>query len=246
MRFEASTFLTGRLKRYFVLIIAVFLSFLFLISSEATWKSERTEGYCKPNNKIQYPFIPYMPAVTYEETDTELYNFIEDYIHWRYNETIVDFHRPSNLSRRKTAYLQTPLLKAINHSKGEAKKENAEIYNKSQSTYIRLKKCNCGYIFNINAIENIIKTKYTNIFHVTVLGEWQITGDKQYSNEDPKMWGFKRIWLTIVLDKPKKDTKGNFMNPTGFYVTYQDDEDLDYYNKDLLMKKIDRKGFLLK
>ncbi len=245
MDYKSSQFLIERIKMYLMMIIGVFACFFFLVESEVKWLDNRKEGYCRPENTVAYPMIPYLPSSTHEDVDSRLFNFVEDYIHWTYNEKIVDFHRPSSLSRRATAYLQEPLQKSVLYSKGTAKAENMRKYTNSQSTYIRLKKCNCGFLFNINAIESIIKSKYTDIFHVTVLGEFQLTGDRQYNNENHSLWGFKRIWLTIVMDRSETNSKGDTVNPDGFYVSYQQVEDVDYYKKDLLMEKIKRKGFLI-
>ncbi len=47
------------------------------------------------------------------------------------------------------------------------------------------------------------------------------------------------------MDRSETNSKGDTVNPDGFYVSYQQVEDVDYYKKDLLMEKIKRKGFLI-
>jgi hypothetical protein len=222
------------MKNVSFLSILCFLSFVFSIGSASIRDSRLgDQAICTPNSYHKYPFIPLMTSSNAQEIESELYMFIEQYVHDVYNETIVDYQKPSKFQRRNYTYLKAPLQRAISHSKGEALAQNMKLYKDSFDRYRILKDKNVGWLFNIQAIESI--RPINNMIRVTVLGEFQKTVDKMYSEMDHEFWGYKRIYLTITREYLEPHKNESLRNKSGYYVVFQDIETLSETTKDKLL-----------
>lgn len=240
---DAFLYLESKTKNYIRIMTVVMVSIIGLMASINYWSSNRGEAVCVPMGEHVFPMIPYLPVVSEDQNDAKLFTFIERYIKSTYDERIVDYHRPTNLGRYSNAFLKDALLDSIEMSIGTAKEENIKKYSNSDEVARQLQACKCGWIFNIHAIESIQKTNYNGVIHVTVLGEFQATYDGVKANIPHKLWGFKRIWLTIAQGAPSKDAKGNFKNKYGLFVTHQETEDVPYELRDKLNQQMMVKGF---
>lgn len=231
--------------RYSVVNILIIVGIYFLLVAEESWFKRRSEAVLIPEFKYTYPMIPYMSANTKEMQNAKLATFIEQYIKSVYDERAINYHKPTNQSRSAQNYLKTSLMQAAEMSRSRAKKENIEKFSNSNETYKRLMQCNCGWIFNISAIESVQTTPYHDTIIVSVLGDFQVTYDQAKSDLPHKFWGFKRLWLTIVQDIPSRDKSGKFVNEYGLYVIDQYMEELDYSEKDELLKTVFKKGYFV-
>lgn len=231
--------------RYTVVNILIIVGIFFLLIAEQSWFKRRSEAVLIPEFKYTYPMISYMASNTKELQNAKLATFVEQYIKKVYDERAVNYHKPTNQARSAQNYLKTSLMEAAEMSRVRAKKENLEKFSNSNETYKRLIQCNCGWIFNISAIESVQTTPYHDTIIVSVLGDYQVTYDQAKSEMPHKFWGFKRLWLTIVQDIPSRDKKGNYINEYGLYVIDQFMEDLSYSEKDELLKSTYKKGYLV-
>lgn len=240
---DSYSFVQDRQKTYMLVMGVAFFSMIILLVSVSRWSAKRSTAVCLPLAEHAFPMIPYLPVVSEEQNDAKLYTFIERYIKVTNDERIVDYHRPTNSNRYSDVFLKDSLLESIEMSLGKAKEENMKKYANSNETARQLKACNCGWIFNIHAIESIQKTNYNGVIHVTVLGEFQVTYDNVKTDLPHKLWGFKRVWLTISQGTPSKDSKGNYKNEYGLYVTHQEMEDVSYELRDEVNQAMMIKGF---
>lgn len=236
-------FIQEKQKTYMLVMGIVFFSMVILMVSISRWSSKRDTAVCVPLGQHAYPMISYLPVSSREQDDAKLYTFIERYIKVGFDERIVDYHRPTNNKRYTDAFLKESLLEAVEMSLGAAKEENMKKFSNSNDVARQLKACNCGWVFNIHAIESIQKTNYNGVIHVTVLGEYQVTYDNVKTDLPHKLWGFKRVWLTISQGAPTRDSKGNFKNEYGLFVTSQEIEDVPYELRDEMNQAMMIKGF---
>lgn len=242
---EAYKYLQSKLRLYIAINSALLLLVYLLFHAEGQWVNKRSEAVIIPEFKYTYPIIPYMPVTNKEMNDAKLYTFIERYIKLFYDERMIDFHKPTNLSRKSRAFLKRSLLKVSEMSKGLAKKEVLEKYANSKEIFRTLEQCNCGWVFNIHAIESIQKTNQHDAIYVSVLGEFQLTHDAANTKLPHRLWGYKRIWLTIIQSRPSFRSNKEPANEYGLYVTNQYVEDINYSDRDRLMRSIFTKGYLV-
>jgi len=240
---EVFLFIQSKTKLYTGMLTIVMLAMVVLMGSISFWANNRGEAVCVPLGENVFPMIPYLPVVTEEQDDAKLFTFIEKYIKSTFDERIVNYHRPTNLGRYSDAFLKDTLLDSIEMSLGSAKEENMKKYANSDETARQLRACKCGWIFNIHAIESIQKTNFNGVVHATILGEFQVTYDGAKTNLPHRLWGFKRIWLTISQGTPSRTSKGEYKNKYGLYVSSQEIEAVPYELRDKLNQQMMIKGF---
>jgi len=209
----------------FALILAV-ISLLASIAKNMVieqWAKSRDVVACVPT-EIEEPF-PMVYAQTSAhpiKSDAALKNFVEQYIHAAFNEQAVDFHQISNDGRYDSVRLSASKLKAIEMSMPDslARTLNMKRYADSPQTLQMLKKCNCGWIFNIDDI--IVKQDVNSAkTFVWVRGEFQVTYDDVKVQLPDELWGYREISLAIEQGVPMIDAKGNNLNRDGRYVSFE-------------------------
>lgn len=232
-----------RQKSYIKLIGFILLSVVILLVAMGIWVNNREEAVCVPTGDNAFPLIPFMPAIDRPQDDAKLYTFIEKFVKNVYDERVTDYHRPTNLGRYKNAFLKTPLREAINMTEGVAREDIQRKFADSDETIRRLRGCDCGWIFNIHAIESISRINPSGSVYVTVLGEFQITYDSVRVQLPHELWGFKRIHLMINQGAPRTNEHNEVTNAYGLYVTYQEMEEIPITEKRKLNENMMIKGF---
>jgi hypothetical protein len=223
----------------------VVVGIVILLFAMRIWENNRSMAVCMPDDVSSYPLIPYMPALNVDSDDAKFYTFLEKYVKNVYDESITDYHRPTNLGRYNNAYLKTPLEQAIRMSDGEARVENRKKYANSDRVIEELRRCNCGWVFNIHAIESVNRVKANGYTYVTILGEFQETYDQVRVMLPYRLEGFYRLHLIVAQKQATKDEKGEFANEYGLYVISQELEKVSYDERQKLLNTATQKGFFV-
>lgn len=232
-------------KHYSLALVLVMGGLVSLLLAMRVWESNRSLAVCVPDDVSSYPLIPYMPAMNIDGDDAKFFTFIEKYVKNVYDESITDYHRPTNLGRYNNAYLKTPLEQAIRMSDGEARIENRTKYANSDRVIEDLRRCNCGWVFNIHAIESVNRIKANGYTYVTILGEFQETYDHVRVMLPHRLEGFFRLHLIVSQKQARKDEKGEFTNEYGLYVVSQELEKVSYDDRQKLLDTVTQKGFFV-
>jgi hypothetical protein len=211
---------------------------IIIIVSANTWKNRKGSGACQNiNAKLAPPLIHITPPGT--ESDTRLYNFVEQYIYWVYSESIDEYAKQSSSDKIKTDYLKSKLNSAYYASDSSAKSRVLAMIADSSDTYMKLKKCDCNIKFNIDAIEQVEKTDKAGLIYVSVLGEFQISYNnliKKAPNQ--KFQGYKRLHFMISQQAVGYSSKQDVNNEFGLYVLSFQEETVSYNVKRDLYSKM--------
>ena len=224
-------------KLVMIAMTSLLVTFLLVISTHR-WKEKKKISVGFPTkSEFNYPMIPYL-AVWDHPDAPKLYTFIENYVRWTFEETLDQYEKQTSSDKSKLDYLKTKLQYALYASDGPEKARVTEKYVNSSSAYARLKQCDCGVNFNIDAIESIQTTPKTGVIYVTVLGEFQVSYNGIISKKpDARMAGYKRIHMIITQGIPQRDMQGDFTNKYGLYVIRTWEEPVSRDVKNDLFKK---------
>lgn len=232
-------------KHYSIALVLVVFGIATLLLAMRVWENNRSLGVCVPNEVASFPLISYMPSLNVESDDAKFYTFVEKYVKNVYDESVTDYLRPTNLGRYNNAFLKTPLEQAIRMSDGEARAENRKKYADSDRVIEELRRCNCGWVFNIHAIESVNRIKANGYTYLTILGEFQETYDHVRVMLPHRLEGFYRLHLVINQKQTKKNEMGDFTNEYGLYVVSQELEKVSYDERQKLLNIATSKGFFV-
>lgn len=230
--------------RHLTRISGALALFVVLISSGVSyWKYNMSEILFIPTTqneangvKFHYPFIAYMPPDNGDSA--RLYSFVDSYIKWTVNEVYEDFKKQTTGDERKIDYLKENWINAINASKGLEQESNQRGYASSARRYYELSQAGNQWVFNIDAIENVVRTDIAGVVYVTVIGDFTLKRDKRMKRPmDEKVIGYKRIHLVIQEDTPLYDKEKRVINPWGLYVLGRWIDPISYSVRDDLFKR---------
>lgn len=187
------------------------------------WAKSRDIVACIPTDLEQpFPMVYAQTDAHPIKSDAALKNFIYQYVQSAFNEQSVDYHSLSKNGRYDSIKISEEKKKAIEMSMPDsiARSINMKRFADSQKTLEIMKKCNCGWIFNI---EDIIVKQDVNSgkTFAWVRGEYQVTYDNVKTQEPSELWGFREISLVIEQGVPMVDTKENDINADGKYVSFE-------------------------
>lgn len=187
------------------------------------------------DKKFYYPFLAYMPADSGDSA--RLYDFVVKYISWTVNEVYEDYEKQTTGDERKIDYLKSKWIMAINASKGLEKESNQRGYDNSPRRYYELVQDGNQWVFNIDAIENVVRGEIAGIYYVTVIGDYTLKRNKRMKKAgDEKVLGYQRIHLVIQEDTPLY-AKGQLINPWNLYVLGKWIDPISYSVRDDLFKR---------
>lgn len=232
-------------KHYAYALMAVVASLIVVLLSIARWEYNRSLAICVPEEPTTFPLIPYLPALNIENDDAKLFTFVEKYLKNVYSESITDYHRPTNLSRYDTAYLKLPLQQAIYMSEEEARVQNKLQFANSDRIIEELRRCNCGWVFNIHAIESVNRIKANGHTYVTAIGEFQATFDQVKVMLPHRLEGLYRIHLVVKQLPARRGDNNEFTNEYGLFVVHQEKERIPYDQRQKVLNEAFNRGFFV-
>jgi hypothetical protein len=207
--------------------LAIVLSIVGLGSSivknivNERWAKSKTQVACIPADTTNaFPFVYAQTAANPIQSDALMKSFVEDYIHATQNEQIVNYHKLTNDGRYQDAMLSNARLKAIEMSLPGSIEEasNKLKYALSYDVFQNLKKGQAGWIFNIDDML-VFPLPRTGSTLVVIRGEFQMTFDRAKVSMPDELWGYREIWLYVNQGVPTQDSKGNFLNKYGLFVS---------------------------
>lgn len=224
------------------------VGFLFSIVKNVVnenWAKGRDTVACVPADvHAAFPMVYRQTALNPVQNDATVKTFVQEYIEYTQNESIIDYHEQTVTGKRyNDFFLKENLKKAIDMSVGNEKALNMVRLTNSADTYVRLKKEEAGWIFLIDDIllfngtqsnggqniENVDGKGYT---YAVVRGQFQINYDTVKKPAPPKLWGYKEIHLLLKQGVPTYDTQNNPVNKYGLFVEWSAEYDLDPNTKD--------------
>lgn len=189
---------------------------------------------CIPTlNEQAFPIVYHQTVYNQSNHDAKIKTFVEEFVRLKYNESIVDYHA---ISTNRDVSLSRNLLSALEMSQFEEKAELMKMYSSSDETYGILKKANAGWVFLVDdmIIHNMPESGY---LIARVRGEFQVTYDQVKVDLPADLWGYKEIVLIISQSLPTEDSKGEPINPYGYYVISSRSESLSLQKKRKLTER---------
>lgn len=206
-------------------ILALSLSVIKNIVTER-WLAQKNKVSCIPSDvEHSFPMVYYQTAANPLQQDAYVKTFVEEYIRLTQNEQIVDYHQLSQHKRYENARLSQSKWQAIQMSRDIEQALNMTRYADSNQIFHDLQKSNMGWVFLIDDIL-LFPSPKTGITLAVIRGEFQVTYDRIKVDLPPSKWGYKEIHLLIKQGEPALDSKENYLNKYGLYVSWSHIEDL--------------------
>lgn len=224
------------------IILALVISSLALLSSivknmvTERWAKSRDVVACIPAEIQQsYPMVYAQSDFHPIQSDALIKSFVEEYIHNTQDNQFVNYHSISKDGRYDNVKLNNSLLKAIEMSAESSTERalNMKKYADSYDVLQSLKKCNCGWQFLIDDILLFPNVNSGETLAV-VRGEFQVTYDQVKTELPNELWGYREITLNLMQGVPTKDSKENYLNKYGIFVTWSFTRILSSSDRDML------------
>ncbi len=217
-------------------ILSLGLSVLKNVVTER-WLAQKNKVACVPADvEHSHPLVYHQTASNPIQSDAYLKTFVEEYIRLTQNEQIVNYHQLSQNKRYEKARLSQAKWQAIEMSTDMEKALNMQRYAESNEVFHELDKSNIGWVFLIDDIL-LFPAPNTGATMVVVRGEYQITYDKVKVDLPPRLWGYKEIQLLLIQAPPSLDSKDQYLNKYGVYVSWSNITDLTPDQKERYSKR---------
>lgn len=201
------------------MIIAIGLSFVKNIVIER-WALKRDNVACIPSDvDFSHPIVYHQSAANPVNQDALIKTFVAQYVHLTQDEQIIDYHTVRPEERYKDAQLSSSKWTAIQMSTGKEKEFNVKAYAKSTENFYLLKKNNMGWNFLIDDIL-LFGAPHTGSVLALVRGQFQVTYDNVKTDLPPHLWGYREVYLLLNQGEPSRDSKGQYINQYGWYVSW--------------------------
>ena len=202
------------------------------------WVAKRENVACIPADvDFSHPMV-YRQSFTHPvNTDARIKTFVEQYVHLTQDESIVNYHSVTTAQRYDKAKLSKSKWQAIEMSTGLEKMNLMKLYGDSHELFRLIADSGIGWKFLIDDIVVYGNPDVGSIL-VTVRGQYQVTYDQAKRPDVPhKLFGYKELRFIVVQGSPTKDAQGNFLNKTGFFVVWSQEDDASPEAKESLTKQ---------
>jgi hypothetical protein len=201
------------------------------------WASKRENVACVPvDGEYTHPMVYRQTWSHPVEQDAKLKTFVEQYIHLSQDESAVNYYSVTTADRYDKAKLSKAKWQSIEMTVGVEKQNAMKSYGDSNELYRLIAESGVGWKFLIE--ELIIEGNPSNgPILAVVRGQYQVTYDKAKVDLPHKLWGYKEVRLIIVQGSPTKDSEGNYLNKTGYFVSFSQVEDISADAREKITKQ---------
>jgi hypothetical protein len=190
------------------------------------WASNRENVACVPaGGEYTNPMVYRQTFSHPVDQDAKLKTFVEQYVHLSEDDSAVDYYSVTNARGYEKAKLSKSKWQAIEMTSGLEKANMMKAYGDSNELYKLIEESGIGWRFLIDDII-ITGVPFRGPILAVVRGQYQVTYDHAKVDLPHKLWGYKEIRLLIIQGAPTKDAEGNYLNKTGFFVTWSQVEDI--------------------
>jgi len=201
------------------------------------WAANRDNVACVPTTGEYTHPIVYRQSFDHPvENDAMVKTFVEQYIHLTLDESAVNYYSLTTADRYDKAKLSRNKWQAIELTTGLERQNAMRAYGDSNELYRLIAETGVGWKFLIDEIQ-ISGIPERGPILAVVRGQYQITYDKAKIDLPHKLWGYKEIRLNIIQGIPTKDSKGNYLNKTGLFVFWSQQEDVSAENHEKLTQQ---------
>lgn len=201
------------------------------------WAAKRENVACVPvDGEYTHPLVYRQTFAHPVNEDAKLKTFVEQYVRLTQDESPVDYYSVTNNERYDKAKLSKTKWQAIEMATGLEKMMMMKSYGDSNELYKLITESGIGWRFLIDEII-ISGSPQNGPILAVVRGQYQVTYDKAKVDLPHKLWGYKEIRLLIIQGSPTKDMSGNYLNKSGFFVTWSQVEDLSIEGREKVTKQ---------